>query len=60
MRKKVYHYYAVNPPTIDRTTACGRDGYAVGCLIAYFFEAMPLKSRCKTCQKKYKKDQKKA
>ena len=62
--KDIYHYY---PPDTDTRTACGRrgdkrkrDGCKIGGLIAYFFRHVRLDLRCKTCQKQFEKDQKKA
>ena len=50
------HYYP-NAYTTNRTTACGRNGYETGGLIASFFKLMKSDDRCKVCNKRFKKDQ---
>lgn len=38
------------------TTACGRDGYKTGGLIAFFFERVKQNERCKICNRRFEKE----
>jgi len=52
------HYYPEDRPDSDMRTACGlSDGRKVGTLITSFFKIIKSNERCKTCNKRFKKDQ---
>ena len=59
MKHSTYHLYAIDTEDDYGPTACGRDGEKVGGLITGFFKLIKSKYRCKTCNKIFKKRNKK-